>query len=123
MINTETWVFNGDVWFAQLPTYNGSVQAGERPVLVVSNNACNKHSSILTVVPISKRVSKKKDFPTHVKIINDVNEENIALCEQILSIDKSLLNYRLYSVTKNEMAEVNKGLRIQLGMEIKKHEV
>ena len=45
----------------------GSIQGCMRPVVVVSNNMANKHSTIITVVPLStKNLLKKRNLPTHV---------------------------------------------------------
>lgn len=46
----------------------GSMQGGMRPVVVVSNNKVNKHSTVITVVPLSTKIYKKQSLPTHVFI-------------------------------------------------------
>ena len=41
----------GDILYADLGVqYQGSLQGGMRPVVVVSNNRANKHSMVITVV-------------------------------------------------------------------------
>ena len=35
---------------------------------VVSNNKANKHSTVITVVPLSTKIYKKQSLPTHVFI-------------------------------------------------------
>ena len=57
----------GDILYADLGgQYQGSMQGGMRPVVVVSNNMANKHSTVITVVPPSTKIFKKKNLPTHV---------------------------------------------------------
>lgn len=57
----------GDILYADLGgQYQGSMQGGMRPVVVVSNNMANKHSSVITVVPLSTKIFKKKNLLTHV---------------------------------------------------------
>lgn len=46
--------------------YRGSMQGGMRPVVVVSNNRANKHSTVITVVPLSTRIYKKQSLTTYV---------------------------------------------------------
>ena len=59
----------GDIYYVDFGEKAGSKQVGIRPVLVVSNNKANKHSPpVVTVVPLSARVWKKKYIPTHVQI-------------------------------------------------------
>lgn len=54
----------GDILYADLGgQYQGSMQGGMRPVVVVSNNMANKHSSVITVVPLSTKIFKKKNLP------------------------------------------------------------
>lgn len=53
----------GDILFANLGRYQGSVQGGNRPVVVISNNKVNRYSTVITVVPLSTKVEKKKNLP------------------------------------------------------------
>lgn len=85
-----------EIWQANLPCIPGShVQYGCRPVVVVSNDAANAHSPVVTVVPLTTR-RNKHHLPTHVYLQNHgLGCGSIALCEQILSVDKSCLARRL----------------------------
>ena len=56
-----------EIWMAELPAEAGShVQQGVRPVVVVSNDAANRYSPVVTVVPLTSQ--RKKPLPTHVVI-------------------------------------------------------
>mgnify|MGYP000211214844 CR=1 FL=1 len=50
----------GDIYYVDFGEKDGSKQGGVRPALVVSNNKANKHSPVVTVVPLSARVWKKE---------------------------------------------------------------
>ncbi len=50
----------GDILFANLGRYQGSVQGGNRPVVVISNNKVNRYSTVITVVPLSTKVEKRR---------------------------------------------------------------
>ena len=52
----------GDIFLADLGEYIGSVQRGERPVLVVQNNKGNKYSPTVTVIPITTKIHKSKEL-------------------------------------------------------------
>ena len=40
-----------EIWYAYLPMKKGSsVQGGNRPVVIISNDICNEVSSVVTVV-------------------------------------------------------------------------
>ncbi|WP_195303692.1 type II toxin-antitoxin system PemK/MazF family toxin, partial [Blautia wexlerae] len=51
----------GDILWADLGMFpTTSVQGGVRPVIVVSNNKANTYSSVITVVPLTSRIYKKR---------------------------------------------------------------
>lgn len=63
----------GDIYYVDFGEKAGSEQGGVRPALVVSNNKANKHSPVVTVIPLSARVWKKKYLPTHVQIDRSID--------------------------------------------------
>lgn len=100
----------GQIWLCSL--YNkGSVQTGFRPVVIISNNKCNIHSSVLTVIPVT---SKVKDFITHVRL--DLELPSVAMCEQIQSVNKWQLNRCIGKVTEEELSKIDKKIKLQLGV-------
>lgn len=59
----------GDVWEANIgATYNGSIQTGKRPVVIISNNVGNKYSPCLLVAVVTSSRNKAK-LPTHFDIM------------------------------------------------------
>ena len=53
----------GDILWADLGMFpTTSVQGGVRPVIVVSNNKANTYSSVITVVPLTSRIYKKRYY-------------------------------------------------------------
>lgn len=93
--NDSTWcgqlLNRGDILFVDMGIQpEGSIQGGLRPVVVISNNQANKFSPVVTVVPLSTKIKKKRNLPTHVFV--PVNESNglgvhsIALGEQVTSM-------------------------------------
>ncbi|WP_044477001.1 type II toxin-antitoxin system PemK/MazF family toxin [Oceanobacillus massiliensis] len=96
-------------------------QNGIRPVIVVSNNKANSHSSVITVVPLTTKINKKRYLPTHVYIPvskgSGLNSRSIALAEQVEAIDKERLIKKKGRVTsKVIMAKITMALQIQIGV-------
>jgi mRNA-degrading endonuclease toxin of MazEF toxin-antitoxin module len=62
-----------------------SIQRGIRPYVVISNNRANKNSPVITVVPLTTKISKKRHLPTHVFVSayrsEGLDRHSIALCE------------------------------------------
>ena len=114
----ERTIYRFDVWEASLPINKGShVQSGRRPVVVVSNNMANAHSPVVTVVPLTSTTSKGR-LPTHVLLVAEgLSSISLALCEQILSIDKSRLTHRIGRICEPlDRSALNRAMAIQLGM-------
>ncbi len=112
-----------DIWTAELPLVKGShIQGGFRPVLVVSNNACNRTSSVISIVPLTSK-PKKPNFPTHVVLEGGgLKARSIALCEQLTLIDKKALRKKLGAiVTEASQEAIRKAIAIQLGLQIQYH--
>ncbi|MDF3002117.1 MAG: Growth inhibitor [Bacillota bacterium] len=90
---------NMELWTAEIPIVPGHVQHGRRPVLIVSNNTANKHSPVVTVVPLTGQL-KKTHLPTHVFLRGcGLSRSSIACCEQVMTLDKSCLGVRMGEIT------------------------
>lgn len=109
----------GDIYLADLGDNIGSVQRGERPVIVVQNNKGNRYSPTITVIPITTKIHRSKGFPTHVILdhMGGLDEESASMAEQITTISRDKLVRYIGSLTENFMAtKIDKTLNIQLGL-------
>ena len=99
-----------EIWFAELGDHYGtSVQSGNRPVLILTNDVANRYSQTFTVIPLTSKM-KKLDLPTHI-VLTETHcemlkperlEGSVLLIEQITTIDQSALFNRLCRVTSAE---------------------
>ena len=108
----------GDIYYVDFGEKAGSEQGGVRPALVVSNNKANKHSPVVTVIPLSARVWKKKYLPTHVQIprSSGLSRPSMALAEQVETLDKTRLGDRIGEVLDDMvMEQITVALQIQIG--------
>lgn len=108
-------VFRGEIWFVDLGYDNklGQEQQGKRPVLIVGNEMGNKNSSCITVAPITGSTSKTP-LDTHQVI--QLKSQSTVLYEQILTISKDRLKFRLGKLNAKEMFEANYKLALALGL-------
>lgn len=104
----NTIIKRGEVYWAQLEERSGSIQSGVRPVVIFQNEAGNKFSPTVIVVPLTSKQSKKK-LPTHVTIPKKcgVPCDSIALMEQITTINKSQLGDKIGECDKLIMKCLN----------------
>ncbi|MCM1259314.1 MAG: type II toxin-antitoxin system PemK/MazF family toxin [Roseburia sp.] len=106
----------GDIYMADLGEDEGSLQAGMRPVIIVSNDAANKYSPVITIIPMTTK--RKKKLPTHVYIQDcGLPMPSLALAEQITSINKSHFIRKMGSIQQTVYEEqVTAAIKVQLSM-------
>ena len=106
----------GQVWW-QKPTTDKvikGIQNDGRPVVLISNNAANRFSPAVTVIPLT--TATKKDLPTHVKILmEDGKTISTALCEQIRTISTELLTNYIGTLDDTKMTEIEIAILTTLG--------
>ena len=108
----------GDIFWAELgENAEGSLQAGVRPVLVVSNNKANGFSPVIIIIPITSKMRKAK-LPTHVLIEEcGLSSPSIALAEQITSINKGRLGRKIGSIQQTAyVGLIKREIGIQLSL-------
>ena len=104
------------IWYADLPLKEVScVQGGRRPVVIISNDICNECNSIVTVAPMTRQM-KRLGLPTHTVIDSQDGGRSLVLAEQITTIDKSRLDYRMGYVAGCDIEKVESAIKDQLGM-------
>lgn len=106
----------GDVFYANLKFDGTSCQSGNRPIVIVSNQQCNRYSPVVTVVCLSTSKTKRP-LPTHIALLAEetgLQRDSICLCEQPMSIAKECLSNFVTSLSQEHMSRIDNGLRCQL---------
>ena len=117
----ENWNYRrGDIYLADLNPYVGSEQGGTRPVLLLQNDAGNYFCPTLIIAPITSRVWKKTEQPTHCRIENVkyLSDTSMVLLEQIKTIDKRRVKKYMGRLDKEQMSRVDDCIEISLGLQI-----
>lgn len=115
---TESPVRRFDIWLADLPEINDShIQSGIRPVIIVSNEISNIHSPIVSIVPLTTNLSRV-DMPTHIVLHNRyLQKPSMALCEQLMTLDKTRLINKLGAVEgAHQRLAIQHCVQVQLGL-------
>ena len=110
----------GDIWFVELGCHPGtSVQDGCRPAFIMSNDAANLHSGIVTVVPMTSKL-KKAYLPTHVILADEgpALEPSMVLGEQLTTVGKLALKSYVGRVSLKKVHEIEKAVEAHLGLAI-----
>lgn len=117
----ENWIYRrGDIYLVDLGTNVGSEQGGCRPVLLLQNDVGNHFAPTLIVAPVSSRYWKKLKQPTHSLIegIQYLTSPSVVLAEQIITIDKKRVMKYLGKVSEEQMQNIDKAVKISLGLEL-----
>ncbi|NLB91553.1 MAG: type II toxin-antitoxin system PemK/MazF family toxin [Clostridiales bacterium] len=115
-VNQE--VKRGSIYYADLNPVIGSEQGGERPVIVIQNNIGNKFSPTVIVAAITSHIGKAK-LPTHVELPakeSGLIKESVVLLEQLRTIDKSRLKFKIADTSNLVMEKIDEALKISLGL-------
>ena len=117
----ENWRYSrGDIYYANMEPHVGSKQGGERPVVVLQNDAGNKHSPTLIIATLTSRVDKKRHLPTHVLLDHNpgLKVPSIVQLEQIFTIDKRRIQRFAGQASKDEMHQIELAVKISLGLDL-----
>ncbi len=107
----------GEIYLVNLTKNVGSEQGGIRPAVIIQNDKGNQHSPTTVVCPITSK--QKKNIPTHVELLPEdgVSRPSTVLCEQPMTIDKSLLMKCLGKVeNQKKIMDINQKIMISLGV-------
>jgi mRNA interferase MazF len=111
----------GEIWLADLGTGRGHEQSGQRPVLVVSDDAFNAGlAGLVMTAPLSSKVAKSKNIPAHIRVDppeGGLKMPSVVLCDQLRAISKDRLGKAQWgTVSAATLAAVEKALRVLLGL-------
>lgn len=112
-------VERGEIYYCELTGVVGSEASGRRPVLIISNNENNKHSSKVNAILLT---TKPKNL-VFVEWINKtdlksgyVKDKTKAVVTDIISIEKARLDDRIAVVKDEKMDLIAQKVRNQLGI-------
>ncbi len=109
----------GDVYYADLRPVIGSEQGGIRPVLIIQNDIGNKHSPTIICAAITSKMNKAK-LPTHIEldaVKYQMEKDSVILLEQLRTIDKQRMKYKVCHLDQDVMHLVNRALKISLELD------
>ena len=106
MLRGEVWRVNFD------PSVGGEIQK-QRPALILSNDASNKHLNRVQVVPLSSRVDRL--YPSEV-VITLNSKPHKAMADQLTTISKLRLSNRIGRLTAADLFQVERIVKLQLDL-------
>ena len=108
----------GEIWFANLNPTVGSETAKRRPVLVVSNDANNRASATITILPLTTNVTRVFPFEVALqKATAGLGKASKIQAQQIRTIARERVTGKRIGVLEAEdMRKVEAAMRLHLGL-------
>ncbi|MDQ3634737.1 MAG: type II toxin-antitoxin system PemK/MazF family toxin [Acidobacteriota bacterium] len=104
----------GEVWWVKFntPSVGGEIEK-QRPAVIVSNDASNKHLNRLQVIPLTSNV--KKLFPSEAYVMLK-GKQSKALADQIATVSKLRLVNMEGKISVADMKKVEDVIKKQLNL-------
>ena len=108
----------GDLFYYDFGKREGSVQSGERPVMVIQADKFNANAPTIIVAAVTA-VMKKKYLPSHIILGEDfgLKKQSMVLLEQIQTVNKDELTDYIGSVNDERLwKHINAALKKTFGL-------
>lgn len=108
----------GEIWFADLNPTRGSETAKRRPVLIVSNDANNRASSTITILPLTSNVARVYPFEVFLASAESgLPKDSKIQAQQIRTIAKErIIGNSAGKLEQKQLQEVDAAIRLHLGV-------
>ena len=103
----------GDIYWVKLDPTVGSEIRKKRPCVLIGANPINEARRTVVVIPLSSIGISR---PPLTIPVNCLGKQAVAVCDQIRAVDKSRLIEKAGSLTKEDLSELENGLRQVLAL-------
>jgi mRNA interferase MazF len=103
----------GEVWWVNFGHAVGGEIQKQRPALIVSNDAANRHLNRVQVVPLTSSVERL--YPSEAYVVLN-GKQHKALADQLATVSKLRFAGIVGSLSDADMAKVEQVIKVQLGL-------
>lgn len=114
----EKMICRGDLFYYDFGDNSGSVQSGERPVLVIQADDYNQNAPTIIVAAVTS-VIKKRYLPSHIILGEEfgLKKPSMVLLEQIRTVNKEDLREYIGTVDDDKLfRQINATLKKTFGL-------
>ena len=105
----------GEVWWVDFEPARGGEIRKTRTCLTVSNDVANANLNRLQVVPLTSNSGRLYPSEAQVSVAGQVSK---AMADQLATVAKERLGKQLGALTRDDLRQVERVLKIQLGLKI-----
>lgn len=103
----------GEVWWVGFDPAMGGEVRKPRPAVIISNDSAIRALNLLQVVPLSSKTDKIYPCET---VVTAGGRRSKAMADQIATVAKERLPKELGRLTPEELTDVDRVIRLQLGL-------
>jgi mRNA interferase MazF len=103
----------GEVWWVSFePSIGGEIRK-QRPAVVVSNDAANRHLNRVQVIPLTSKTDRL--YPSEAYVMLN-GRQHKALADQLTTVDKTRVLNMLGELSLPDLRAIEHAIRIQLDL-------
>jgi mRNA interferase MazF len=103
----------GEVWWINFePAIGGEIRK-QRPAVVVSNDAANKHLNRVQVVPLTSTVDRV--YPSEALVMIR-GKKSKAMADQLTTVSKRRVQNMAGRLSKADLEQVEQAIKVQLAL-------